>query len=441
MKRNFCKIFISAIIAISVILSCAAYGYTVYAADIEIEYIAHAGGVSLGYLISNSMEALIDSAERGYKLIEVDIMITTDGRYILNHDWEYMGNRVVFAENSPVDYKTFSEYKIYNKFTTVSLEDLIEFLDKYKNVRIITDTKDNDYSVLYYISTSYKEYMNRFIPQVYAFEDYDAIKAIGYNDIIITLYKMPYNIKTDADKIYEQAKKLQPYAITVSDELLISKDYISKLHTSEIKYFVHTINDRSRAEELHSYGIRGVYTDNLLSIDYVEYYYANKVAEVNKIIAELSEEQLKLLGDSLIYKYGSEICIVDGKAELIYNHNSLISPFENSPTSSAFLPLERTVRYLGAMNYRYLFDTHSIAFEYGDMEYNVSTQGYYRQGRRLGFNENLVVFYNMFSAPNSFFTFVFKCNIIKKDGYIIISKYRKANNIDEIVEILRSALN
>ncbi len=56
-----------------------------YAANL----IAHAGGVIDGYLGTNSLEALKESARLGYSIIEVDIMTTSDGKFVLNHDWNY----------------------------------------------------------------------------------------------------------------------------------------------------------------------------------------------------------------------------------------------------------------------------------------------------------------------------------------------------------------
>ena len=442
-KLSVSSVFIICVLFVMIIISaCAACNrpaaYASAAAATGIEYVAHAGGSCFGYIATNSMEAFINSAERGYNLIEVDILKSTDGHYILNHDWEYMESRVAFAKNTPVDYKTFSKYKIYNKFTAASLDDLIKFLDEYKNIRIITDTKDNDYSALSYIKQKYKNYMNRFIPQVYAFEDYNIIKKLGYNDIIITLYKMPYNIKSDAAKIYEQAKKLKPYAVTVPDELLYSDDYIAKLRTSEIKYFVHTINDSERAEELFNHGIHGVYTDNLLAEDYIKYY-DEKIAEINESINELSEEHRDLLNNCLIYKYGDEICITNGKAGLIYFHSLLTSPFKNTVTQAAFLPLEKTTRYLGVENYIYVADNNSIDFEYSGMKYKVSARGFYRDGRRINVGENLVTLFNMFSVPDKYFTLAFDCNIAKIGEYIIVSR-DKSKNIDAITEILQSMI-
>ena len=440
MKIKLFKLFLCSIFIVCILIPCISCNPQAYAANTEVgtgelEYIAHAGGSYLGYVGSNSMEALIESAERGYNLIEVDIMRTSDGRYILNHDWELIENRIAFIENSPMYYDTFLSYRIYNKLTPVGLDDLIKFLDEYKNVRIITDTKDGDYSVLYYIKEKYKEHLDRFIPQVYAFEDYDAIKKIGYSDIIITLYTMPYNIKMDAAGIYWQAKKLKPYAITVPDELLNSKEYIAALRTSEVKYFTHTINDGERAAELLSYGISGVYTDNLLAGDYIEYY-DEKILKISENINNLSQEERDLLSNCLIYELGNEICLSNGRPSLIYADSTLVSPFENTKTKVAFLPLARTIRYLGGNDYRYIADSHSILFEYDSVSYTVNSRGFYRQGRSLNLKEKLISVCSTFSVPDKFFVLVFECNITKIDDYIIISKIKNKDTA-AIAEILR----
>ena len=50
--------------------------------------IAHALGCIGGNIYTNSREAMINSIEKGYKYLEVDIDSTSDGIFIASHDWE-----------------------------------------------------------------------------------------------------------------------------------------------------------------------------------------------------------------------------------------------------------------------------------------------------------------------------------------------------------------
>lgn len=51
-------------------------------------YIAHAGGVIHGQRYTNSREAVEASLRKGYRYIELDLLVTRDGRLVAAHDWD-----------------------------------------------------------------------------------------------------------------------------------------------------------------------------------------------------------------------------------------------------------------------------------------------------------------------------------------------------------------
>ncbi|MDR3277547.1 MAG: hypothetical protein LBT12_02145 [Oscillospiraceae bacterium] len=226
--------------------------------------VAHAGGIVDGTAGTNSVEALYASAARGRTLIEVDLLQTTDGKFVLAHDWEYMSGRVPRAENAPVSQEVFAQYRIFGKFTAATIESLIDFLGEYPEVEIVTDTKYRDYTALSYIASRYQDYGHRFIPQVYRLEDYGAVRALGYERVIVTLYAMTFEAKKDASAVAEQAAALGVYAVTLPDELLeLGDGYPDELNRRAVRFFVHTVNSAERAAELSAMGAAGVYSDSL----------------------------------------------------------------------------------------------------------------------------------------------------------------------------------
>ena len=54
----------------------------------RVELIAHAGGEIDGYVYTNSLEALQQAASRGYKFIELDLLLTSDSVLVAAHSWE-----------------------------------------------------------------------------------------------------------------------------------------------------------------------------------------------------------------------------------------------------------------------------------------------------------------------------------------------------------------
>jgi glycerophosphoryl diester phosphodiesterase len=225
------------------------------------EMVAHAGGGIDGYTGTNSLEAIRASADRGDNTVEIDFIKTTDGRVVCAHDW-VMSARVPFAPDSAVTLAEFSRYRIYDKFTPLSLDSLALFLITRPDVTVITDTKYGDYTALATVAKEYPNMRARFIPQVYSFEDYSRVKALGYDRVIVTLYAMTLSVKSNIDYVVKSAKGLGVYAVTIPDTILTA-EYAQALNRAGIRFYSHTVNDPVRADTLRSLGAAGVYTDTL----------------------------------------------------------------------------------------------------------------------------------------------------------------------------------
>jgi len=87
---------------------------------------AHAGSGHL-HVYGNSQEAFDDALVRGYKVIEADIMMTTDGVPVMSH--RFRPNGEIAFDETP-DSKTFLGTLINGRYTPMTLE---AFLCRYAN--------------------------------------------------------------------------------------------------------------------------------------------------------------------------------------------------------------------------------------------------------------------------------------------------------------------
>jgi glycerophosphoryl diester phosphodiesterase len=214
-----------------------------------------------GYFGSNSIQAAEASLARGITLIELDFVRTLDGDFVCAHDWEGQPNRIPFAPASAVSGAQFANYRIFCKYTAINTGRLIEFLNNNQNCRIITDTKQGDYGLLEMIARDFPQLTARFIPQVYAFADYGKIKALGYSDIIITLYAMPTSERENPAATAARVRQLGAFALTLPDSEV--EKYAPALNDAGINFYAHTVNDTERCAELRELGAAGVYSDSL----------------------------------------------------------------------------------------------------------------------------------------------------------------------------------
>ncbi|WP_324822795.1 glycerophosphodiester phosphodiesterase family protein [Sinanaerobacter sp. ZZT-01] len=227
--------------------------------------IAHGGGSIQGYYTTNSMEAVEKAIEYGFRLIELDLGITKDQEIVMLHDWDYTSKDMLgLASNSKLTLDQFEQTKIFEKFEPMTFEKLAALLQDYPEVRIITDTKEDNIKLLTLIAKKYPKCKEQIIPQIYSFDEWNAVKGLGYKQIILTLYKMQ---SLSADKIIRFVKSNRIYAVTMSEELR-NKGIAKKLQSYGIVVYMHTINDVEEMQDAKSKGAYGIYTDDLIPSDW-----------------------------------------------------------------------------------------------------------------------------------------------------------------------------
>lgn len=241
-----------------VILSCTLISCGDTAATIpEAEVlVAHAGGAVYGFKLTNSLEALDEAYENGFRLIELDFEVTVDGEYVLIHDFESMGQRMLFREGRP----TLDEFQSADTFidlTLLDLSELVKWVSKHKDCYIITDAKCGNFPFLEQLYDISGEYAGNFIPQAYSYEEYEAVKSIGYERVILTLYRMAY---VSTDELIDFAKREEPFGITVSYDRF-EEGFLASLSENGVRVFAHTVNDLAFFEAWRDKGLFGIYTD------------------------------------------------------------------------------------------------------------------------------------------------------------------------------------
>lgn len=267
----FKKIFIFLIIIISLIISGFCFwtifsnkktqcDYSKIKNNINLDkYIAHAGGEYEKLDYTNSLEALNYNYEKGYKMFEVDISLTSDNELVLIHDWNNTFKKY-FSENKIPTHKKFLNLKMNYDLTQIDFDALVEWLKNKNDVYIITDVKViNNFEILKKISIKYPDIISQIIPQIYNFQEYDRISKLGYKSIIFTLYRYNNNDK----EVLNFAKEKNISAITMPINRAKTK-LPKKLLELGVPTFAHTVNLEKDEKKLkNDYCVFGIYTDSL----------------------------------------------------------------------------------------------------------------------------------------------------------------------------------
>lgn len=234
--------------------------FSIAACKSSIQRIAHAGGGLNGDSYTNSLAALNHNYEKGFDLFEIDFEWTADDQLVCIHDWH--GNfkkRFGFdiAEKPSSAYLESIRGSI--KYPVITLPELAKWIEMYPRAKLVTDVKIDNLKALELISKTINDYSVRVIPQIYDPNEYEAVKRLGYNKIILTLYKYPGS----NEKIIEAIKSMDLYAVTMPP-LRAKQNLAKELHKINVPTYVHTINSmEDYLEFANKYGITEVYTDFL----------------------------------------------------------------------------------------------------------------------------------------------------------------------------------
>ncbi len=185
--------------------------------------IGHALGGIDGNAYTNSIEALQANIERGISIFEADFSATSDGQWVLTHDWKSWQRRTKYSGTLPPSYAEFNKTPLQIKqhtYHAATIADLEQMLAQNPKMRIVTDTQyDFKSLVMALLKTKLAEAI---IWQAYNLDDVNFLLSQKQNNIILTLYKM---------KIENAAKLFQTLNAKYADKILgvtMSLDFYTK---------------------------------------------------------------------------------------------------------------------------------------------------------------------------------------------------------------------
>lgn len=242
----------------------------------EYRTVAHAGGALFddnGKMVTytNSKEAVELNYEKGHRVFEIDFSLSQDNCLVALHGWN--NKKVLTVEE-------WKKQKVFGKYTTMNIDDVIEILNDKKDIYLITDTKELDkkriqveFNGLYDSAKKINsDVLRRIVPQIYFPEMYEIIQSIyKFQNVIYTLYQSP---QSDSNVIkfvrkHDEIKVITMWPWRATEQFVADLMSLGKL------VYVHTMNDMDNVIRLFVKGVHGVYTDRLSVQQLQEWFQGN----------------------------------------------------------------------------------------------------------------------------------------------------------------------
>jgi hypothetical protein len=220
-------------------------------------YIAHAGGEIKGVKSTNSKEALDANYKKGFRLFELDIIETSDGKLVAAHDWKMWARFTDYTGVLPPSHAEFKKHKIYGDYTTLDMNGINDWFAAHPDATLVTD-KVNDPIA----------FANAFVDKERLFMELFSLMAVeeaSENGINVVISQDPL-MAIKGDKIdYLSVNNIKHVAL--SRRILKSEnDLLLQLKEKGIRVYVYNVNfdpgkDEKYVQENEIGLVYGMYAD------------------------------------------------------------------------------------------------------------------------------------------------------------------------------------
>ncbi|GAB6991379.1 phosphatidylinositol-specific phospholipase C/glycerophosphodiester phosphodiesterase family protein [Paenibacillus pini] len=238
----------------------------------DYQVISHAMGGIREQAYTNSYEAFIANYEKGNRVFEVDLLLTSDEKLVARHEWtksmtEQLGQQDELPEERQamqLSYSEFKQSKILGSYDPLDWEDILDLLQDYPDMYIVTDTKDENMKLILSklvnaVQNRDPALMNQIVLQIYDQPMLQTVHEIyPFKQIIYTLYATK---DTDAEVV--DFVKANSIPVVTIPEQRVTQSFISDLNKAGVTTYVNTINDENEVSKYRRMGVNGVYSDFL----------------------------------------------------------------------------------------------------------------------------------------------------------------------------------
>lgn len=228
----------------------------------EYEFIAHAAGAIDGKTYTNSLEALNNAVEKGYRYIELDFIFTADSVLVAAHSWEKF-NEITgcshLGDTAPA-LADFLSRRIYSTYTPITAADAQRFFLAHDSLFLVAD-KISDAKVL---NRYFSLIKNRTVVEAFSYTDYQQLLDEGYFRVLYSCMASDVTYSFIKHLVLNKlfpGKKIEWVALHTSVYEKLSFKIVDAL--SDYKAALFTVNDTTDIPVDFKQRVYMIYTDSI----------------------------------------------------------------------------------------------------------------------------------------------------------------------------------
>ncbi|MBQ9815386.1 MAG: polysaccharide pyruvyl transferase family protein [Lachnospiraceae bacterium] len=222
----------------------------------------HLGSIRTRYPGTNSIEALVDSVKDGYKNFRADLRLTSDGVCVCVQRWNPYVFKILgydgYDQDNPnlgIDFETFKSLKYYDRFPTVSFEELWDYINNNYSSPLTfmlsygRPGEDNMNGILTQVSEVFKNYPDSIHKVIFCAErkkDFEQIRQMLPGTELMYYYVPNDNEKEDAKLFRKNYNKALDFAREAGIQYMaigssvFKPDLIKEIHRAGFRSCVFT---------------------------------------------------------------------------------------------------------------------------------------------------------------------------------------------------------
>ena len=238
--------------------------------------ISHGMGMIDGVTTLNCLESFLAQYEKGVRVFEVDLRLTSDQQVVLRHDWRAFWQEGV-SETSIPTLEEFRAKALLEKYTALSFRDLLLLMVEYPDICVVTDSKFTDAEIVTLQfeamlrdarELGLESLFDRIVVQVYSELMFKVVDNLGdFPHYIYTLYNTGFNQSVESfEEIAAFCSENGIGGVTMWSYWW-KEAFAPIAQQHGLSIYVHTVNDREQARALIESGVSGIYTDEIIPED------------------------------------------------------------------------------------------------------------------------------------------------------------------------------
>lgn len=229
----------------------------------DYKIVRHAMGGYGGTIYSNHEKALKKSIEKGFKFIEVDMILTNDDKLVMSHGWDkysckYNGIKYSKKNKTNMTYKKFIKLKMHGKYNTMDANQFSEYVLNNKDILWELDLRTLNYTqsvktakAIIRTFNNDNNVLDKFLVQVGSEEMYKGINEV-YNfkhyQYIIHDYELG-----NSENVIEFCTKKGIESIAVKKDYM-NDNLVKLIKDNGLKILCYTIDNTQEARDMLSMG-------------------------------------------------------------------------------------------------------------------------------------------------------------------------------------------